>query len=379
MRCVRISVAGLCLVLTPCTSGGSGPAAKPTSTARTPGSPASTPAGSPSQVPPGPAWSTYHGDNARTGLTQTPALEPPLRRAWTRELDGAVYAQPIVVGGTVIAATENNSVYALHADTGTTIWRRHLGDPVPLDQLPCGNINPLGITGTPAYDVRTGTVFVVTETAGGSHDLHAIDARRGTVRWTRNLDVVDRDRRAQQQRGALLVSPGRVYVAFGGLFGDCGNYIGYVTGTAADGKGAVAHYEVPSGREAGIWAAAGPVEDPATGDVLVAVGNGSGTGGTFDGSDSVLRLSPALQRRALFAPSTWPRTTPRISTSGRCHPSSSATASSSPASAGPFSYCHATSVASAASWTRSRAARASVAPPRSGMSSSCPAATGSAG
>jgi len=44
-----------------------------------------------------------------------------------------------------------------------------------------------------------------------------------------------------------------------------------------------------------------------TGDLLVAVGNGSGTGGSFDGSDSVLRLSPTLQRRALFAPSTWPQ------------------------------------------------------------------------
>jgi len=229
-----------------------------------------------------------------------------MQRAWTRRLDGAVYAQPIVVGSSIIAATENNTVFALRADTGAVIWQRHLGAPVPLSRLPCGNIDPLGITGTPAYDAESGNVFFVTETTGSSHDLHAIDVRNGRVQWSRNLDVVDRDRHAEQERGAVLVAHHRVYVAFGGLLGDCGDYIGYVTGVATTGNGPVLHYEVPSGREAGIWAAAGPVEDPRTGEIFVAVGNGSETGGRFDGSDSVLRLSPTLQRRAMFAPSTWP-------------------------------------------------------------------------
>src|SRR3954469_9935818 len=306
MRYVRFGVAGLCVVLAACTSNGSTPTA-PATTAHSTSPAAVTPSVGPSGTQPAARWPTYHGDNARTGFTRQPLLSPPLRRAWTRDLDGAVYAQPIVVGGTVIAATENDSVYALRADNGTVVWRRHLGESVPLSRLPCGNIDPLGITGTPAYDVRTGDVFVVTETSGSSHDLHAIDARTGSVSWTRNLDVVDRDRHAEQERGAVLVTHHRVYVAFGGLFGDCGDYIGYVTGVATNGKGPVLHYEVPSGREAGIWAAPGPVEDPVTGDLLVAVGNGSGTGGSFDGSDSVLRLSRTLQRRALFAPSTWPQ------------------------------------------------------------------------
>jgi outer membrane protein assembly factor BamB len=305
VRCTRFVVSGLCLVLAGCTAGSSTPATSPTPGGSTTGSPATTPSARPSGAHPAAVWPAYHGGNARSGFTQGPVLRPPLRKAWTRPLDGVVYAQPIVVGSTVIAATENNTVYALRADTGAVVWRRHLGRPVPRSQLPCGNIDPLGITGTPAYDAVTGDVFVVTETTGGSHDLHAIDARNGRVEWSRNLDVVDRDRRAEQERGALLVAHRRVYVAFGGLFGDCGNYIGYVTGVATGGKGQVLRYEVPSGREAGIWAAAGPVEDPLTGDLLVAVGNGSETGDRFDGSDSVLRLSPTLQQRALFAPSTW--------------------------------------------------------------------------
>ena len=305
MRCVRIVLIGLSVALAGCTSSGSTPASTPPA-GNAPASSAGPSSASPSSARVAADWPTYHGDNARTGVARGPDLQTPLRQAWSRSLDGAVYAQPVVVGSTVVVATENNSVYALRADNGNVVWRRHLAEPVSRSQLPCGNIDPLGITGTPAYDAKTRAVFVVTETDGGVHDLHAIDARTGNVTWRRNLDVVNRDRRAEQQRGALLVAHDRVYVAFGGLFGDCGNYIGYVTGVATDGDGPVLHYEVPSGREAGIWAAAGPVEDPRTGDLFVAVGNGSETGGQFDGSDSVLRLSPTLQRRGLFAPSTWP-------------------------------------------------------------------------
>jgi outer membrane protein assembly factor BamB len=302
MRRVRIGFVPLAILLAACTSSGSVPSrsvSSPSSAPTTSADPAPAPAAGPAS-----SWPTYHGDNARTGFLHGRAVTPPLHQAWTRELDGAVYAQPIVIGTLVIAATENNSVYALRADTGAVVWRRHLAAPVPRSELPCGNIDPLGITGTPAYDVRTHQLFVVTETSGARHDLRAIDARSGRLQWTRNLDVVDRDRSAQQQRSALLVSRGSVYVAFGGLFGDCGNYIGYLTRVATDGKGPVDHYAVPSGREAGIWAPPGPVAEP-TGDLLVAVGNGSGTAGSFDGSDSVVRLSADLNRKGFFAPSTW--------------------------------------------------------------------------
>ena len=47
---------------------------------------------------------------------------------------------------------------------------------------------------------------------------------------------------------------GRVYVPFGGLYGDCGNYVGYVTATPVTGNGATTRYEVPTRREGGIWA-----------------------------------------------------------------------------------------------------------------------------
>ena len=109
---------------------------------------------------------TYHGDVARTGAFVVPALT--LERARALRLDtgfqasfsGHVYAQPLYwrdsVSGSelLIVVTEDDSVLALDAGTGKPIWSRALGKPVPLDSLLCGNIDPWGITGTPAIDER---------------------------------------------------------------------------------------------------------------------------------------------------------------------------------------------------------------------------------
>ena len=73
-------------------------------------------------------WPTYHGDNARTGVASSPALGQ-LSRAWSARLDGRIYASPLIAGGRVIAATENNSVYAFDGQ-GKRLWRRHIGTPV---------------------------------------------------------------------------------------------------------------------------------------------------------------------------------------------------------------------------------------------------------
>jgi outer membrane protein assembly factor BamB len=58
----------------------------------------------------------------------------------------------------IIVATETNHVYALNADTGNVIWQRYLGAPV-VSGLPCGNISPLGITGTPVVDLVSRAIF----------------------------------------------------------------------------------------------------------------------------------------------------------------------------------------------------------------------------
>jgi outer membrane protein assembly factor BamB len=95
-------------------------------------------------------------------------------------------------------------------------------------------------------------------------------------------------------------------VAFGGLYGDCGQYHGAVVGVPLSGGGPLIQFVVPSAREGAIWGTAGPVTGP-DGSLYVAAGNGDQTDGgqPYDGSDSVSRLTPGLQRASFFAPATW--------------------------------------------------------------------------
>ena len=254
----------------------------------------------------GPAWATYHADAGRSGVdTTSPPMSAP-RILWRSPLlDGDVYAEPLLVGGRVIVATEGDSLYSLDPGSGAVVWQAHLGTPVPRAQLPCGNIFPLGITGTPVVDPAAQLVYAVAETAGGHHTLAAVELAGGRVRWQRSVDPPLMDPITEQQRGALTLTAGRVYVPFGGLLGDCGDYHGWMVGVAAGGGGPLLDFRVPTGREGGIWAPAGPVVDPA-GDLLVATGNSEARSGGFDGGNAVIRLSPDLRQLDLWAPADWP-------------------------------------------------------------------------
>jgi outer membrane protein assembly factor BamB len=251
-------------------------------------------------------WPTYHGGPTHAGYVAHPA-GTPLRQAWTADLEGAVYGEPLVVHGLLVVATESDQVWGLDPATGRKKWKVTLGKPQPQSGLPCGDIDPLGITGTPAYDATTDTVFAVAETLGGHHVLWAIDPGNGHRKWHVNLDLLpDRNRKAEQERSAVLVTHGRVVVTFGGLAGDCDNYVGYVTSTPVSGRGTTHLYAVPTEREAGMWSPAGPVEG-ANGHVYVASGNGAEVSHAWDKSDSVTELTPKrLKVVSIFAPSTWP-------------------------------------------------------------------------
>jgi outer membrane protein assembly factor BamB len=247
-------------------------------------------------------WPTYHRDNARTGYAADLAPVGVPRVDWHAALDGAVYGQPLVVGGAILAATENDTVYALDAATGRITWSTHVGQPEPRASLPCGDIDPLGITGTMAFDPATSRVFAVAEGIGGTHMLVGLDLRTGAVTVRVELEPPLGDRLAHQQRAALTVLNGRVYVAYGGLEGDCANYIGSVVSVTTAGAAPLS-YAVPTSREGGIWTPGGAA---VAGDTLLyAVGNGASQD-RYDGSDAVTALSPDLRTVDFFAPSTWP-------------------------------------------------------------------------
>src|SRR5438477_921395 len=112
-----------------------------------------------------------HNNPSRDGVYIDSAFTPSAAANLTRDLNfngtiaGNVYAQPLYIEGgpngpMIIAVTESNNVYALNATTGTVIWQRNLGTPVSISQLFCGNIDPIGITGTPVVDLPSRSLFL---------------------------------------------------------------------------------------------------------------------------------------------------------------------------------------------------------------------------
>ena len=290
---VRVSLGLLCVVLVAC--GGGSNVTSSSSRLTTPQ--VSTPISL--------DWTQYHGNAGRSGAGPSePAMTSP-RVAWKSGVDGEVYASPLIIAGHVIVATENNTVYSLDVFTGSTIWQRHLGDPVDASSLPCGNIRPVtGITGTPAADIASGRVYAVAFLRGYHHVLFALSLTDGSVVWQQTVDPAGSDARVQQLRGGLAIGSGSVYVPFGGLFGDCGSYHGYVVRVPLGGGPGVA-YRVSGATGVGVWSPQGPTIAP-DGSVYVATGNATSGASAFAYSNSVLQLSPDLRSlRSYFAPSNW--------------------------------------------------------------------------
>ena len=235
--------------------------------------------------------------------------------AWTSTtFDGALYGEPLVFGGRVFVATENDNVYALSAANGTVEWSVHLASPVPSQSLPCGDISPtVGITGTPVIDAARGELFVVADelvNGTAAHQLVGLSTATGKTELNQNVDPSGSTPTALLQRTGLTLDAGRVVFGYGGNYGDCSTYHGWVLSVPeAGGADAAFAVDAASGESQGaVWmGGAAPVVD-AGGNVWVAVGNGSvySSSHAYDDSDSVLELSPSLTLEQYFAPSSWP-------------------------------------------------------------------------
>src|SRR5205823_4814106 len=130
---------------------------------------------------------------------------------------------PGAASGRLIVASENNTVAAMDATNGNTVWTRSLSAPAPLSGLPCGNIDPLGITGTPVIDEASGGLYlnaVVRDANGIHHRIYALSLDDGAVMPGWPIDVAEAlrglgqsfDPRTQNQRGALAIINGTLYV-----------------------------------------------------------------------------------------------------------------------------------------------------------------------
>ena len=250
-------------------------------------------------------WPTYHHSSDRAGVAAAGSTFSDVQPGWTTGgLDGAVYAEPLYVGGKVLVATENNSIYAIDSASGGPIWQTHLADAVPAGTLPCGNIRPtVGITGTPVVDTGSGVLYAAAMVQPAGYELYALDISSGIVVFHRPLDQPGLDAPAAGQRGALAIEQGRVYIPFGGRFGDCGNYHGQVVAASLSDPGeALLTYTTPA-RRAGMWAPGG-VGISGDGTLFAATGNGDASGP--DGrTEAVLALSPTLDELDAWQPTDW--------------------------------------------------------------------------
>lgn len=269
-----------------------------------------TQAASPATV----SWPVYHGDPVGSGTGTLPGPVDTRSPAWTSPaLDGQLYGEPLVSGGRVFVATENDTVYALSAGSGTVIWSKHLATPVPASSLPCGDISPtVGITGTPVIDPARGEIFVVAdEQVNGkpAHVLAGLSTATGAVRMTRDVDPPGAYTPALLQRTGLALTDGRVVFGYGGNDGDCSTYRGRVV-SVPEGGGPPAIFTVDSAADqsqGAVWmGGAAPAVD-SHGNVWVSVGNGSveNPARAYDNSDSALELSPLMHLEQFFAPVTW--------------------------------------------------------------------------
>jgi hypothetical protein len=191
---------------------------------------------------------TYHYDNLRTGWNQA---ETALTAAAVGSasfglqaqvaVDEQVDAQPLFVSNQTIAgqgahdvvyvATENNSIYAIDANSGAILLRQNYGPPVPVGALPGGcnnNSNNMGINSTPVIDLAAGLLYAITYTYENSvpvFRVHAVSLStlqdtvvpapaiggKGYLKNGRTLPFVAANNR---QRAGLIETAGNIYAGF---------------------------------------------------------------------------------------------------------------------------------------------------------------------
>ena len=277
---------------------------------------------------------TASQDDLRTGWDPNePGLSPSVvhgssfGEVFRTAVNGQVYAQPLVIGSTVIVATENDWVYGLNASTGAIMWSTSLGKPYAITT--CSNIAPnVGITSTPVYDPSSGTAYVMAQVLSGSYvawRLYGINITTGAVTFQKGIygspsndSHITFSTAQQGQRAGLLLLNGWVYAAFASHC-DHGPYAGYVAAVNLANKASSTLWTDEAGvtnNQAGIWQSGGGLVSDGPGRIFLASGNGvspaPGPGGKPPGqlAESVVRLAPqssgTLAAQDFFSPADAP-------------------------------------------------------------------------
>ena len=261
---------------------------------------------------------TNSGDDLRTGWYPSESeLSPELVESdtigqeWSANVEGQVYAQPLLYGGTLLVATEKNHVYGLDPATGASKWSVGLphGTPWNPQEISCGDLLPsIGVTGTPVIDPATGIAYMTHKTfasgtsGAGRWWLDAIEMSSGAEASgfpvelggeAQNIPGVSFNATDEMQRPGLLLMEGAVYAAFGSHC-DHDPYQGWVFGVST--AGAIKARWASDNDGAGIWQSGAGLTSDGPGQILLSTGNGADPAPPIAGSKPPEELGQAIVR-----------------------------------------------------------------------------------
>jgi outer membrane protein assembly factor BamB len=268
---------------------------------------------------------TYHQDVARDGLNSSETILTPANvnatmfgRLFQATLDGKVDAQPLYLAGVaipgqgthnvLIAVTENDSVYALDADTGAVLWHKRTLEffETPSDDRNCNQIIPeIGITATPVISTQTSpaTIYLVSmsrnfltgqyfqrlhalaittgdEQFGGPVDIQAIYPGTGDNTYDGYVIFYPAQYKA---RAALLLDESTVYITWSSHC-DTRPYTGWLMGYNATTLKLTQLLNItPNGSQGALWMSGSGIAEDSSGNLYAMAGNG-----TFDNTLNAL-------------------------------------------------------------------------------------------
>jgi hypothetical protein len=245
------------------------------------------------------SWPLFGYDTARTNsgpaVTGITAANVRRLRHLRVRLDGTVDSSPVYRGGTLYVTTTYGRTEAIDARTGRVKWR--FVPPAYAHVAGSAQIT----NASPALDPSGQYLYA----AASDGRIRKLRASNGKPVWT---VTITRDPTHEKITSSLNVSRGLVIATTGGYNGDAPPYQGHVV-TIGAANGHVVHIWnslcanrrtliVPrtcSSSDSAIWSRNGAAVDPATGNLVVATGNGPYNGST-DFGDSVIVLTPMASR-----------------------------------------------------------------------------------
>jgi len=243
---------------------------------------------------------------------------------------GSMWASPLYAAngpsgkGVFVAVTTGNDVFALDETDGHVVWMKNIGSSPTANQSgspTCGNIHPLGILSTPVIDATNRKVYVagaIGTTSIMRHEIHSIALDDGsdatTGGWPVNVSALSSGSLTfmaansyQNQRGALSLVNGILYVTYGGHVGDCGAYHGWVVAADTTASTVSAAAWATAGQGEAIWAPGGTASDG--NGVVVLTGNNTARVSTHADSEELVRITGMAKvdksDTNVFYPASW--------------------------------------------------------------------------